>query len=228
MKNIDLLLTLFANPKTALETISRERRVLFPLLFVLLSAFLATVAYFSVVDIAWLADHAVSSSARAASLTDAQRAKSVAMMSRQVLFTSSIVVVIIGIPLLRLIEATYYYLAGRIFGAGNGFREWLSLACWSSVPTIIPSLLSAGLLFLHPNGQVTQEQLNAISLNEVFLHLDPTNRFYGVASTFTLLHPICWIIVLLGVRQWLSRSWLFAAIYSVVPWTVALIALMII
>jgi hypothetical protein len=119
-----------------------------------------------------------------------------------------------------MLEGAYYLLAGKWSNFEPGFEHWLSLVCWSSMPLLLPLIASVVGLALHPSGQVSQEELNSLSLNELFFQLEPVSNWYTLAATLTVVHPWAWGLVALGVRAWTSCSWRFAIVFAMLPWTV--------
>lgn len=231
MNNTQMIVALLVEPRSAFISLRDRPNFWFPLLLFVLCTAAALVWYFSVVDFAWLADHIMSGDSSADKMSQLQKTELVGAMSRDVMMWTSLTAVVVVIPMARLLEGTYYFLAGRATDVSQSFRHWLALACWSSLPMMLILLVSVVSLVMHPNGQVTQEQLNVLSLNELFVHVPPENRWYSLMSTVTVLHPWAWWLTSMGVRVWSGRSMAFSLVFSLLPWVVfyggwALIALL--
>lgn len=215
MNNLQLTLSLLSEPKAAFAQLRERPTFWFPLLLVVFGTAAAVIAYFQRVDMAWLNDYLASSDPRMAKAGDAAPS-----MSRDVMMWTSLTAVIVGIPLMRMVEAAYYLLAGKVSNLAPGYKHWMALACWSSMPLVLSLVTSVIVLMLHPSGQVSQEQLNVLSLNELLFKVQPGNEWHTLVSTLTVLHPWAWWLAALGVRAWTGRSWPFALGFAVLPWAV--------
>jgi hypothetical protein len=220
MNNARLLMSFLLEPRSAVRSLQERPTFLFPLLLITLGAAASLVWYFSVVDYAWLMDHTILQNPDHADLNEAQKAEMASSMTRDVLMWSSLAAVLLGIPLMRLLESVYYFLAGRAVGMAQPFRHWLALACWSGLPALLALAASAVFLLMHPNGQVTQEQLSVLSLNELF-NVPEGNRWYSMLSSVTVLHPWMLWLSAVGVQTWSGRSMLFSFGFALLPWAVA-------
>lgn len=219
MTNTRLLMSFLFEPRSAVRSLQERPTFLFPLLLITLGATASLVWYFSVVDYAWLLDHTLLQDPEHGNLTEAQQAEVASMMTRDMLMWSSLTAVLLGIPLMRLLEGVYYFLAGRAIGIAQSFKHWLALSCWSGLPTLLALAASGVFLVLHPNGQVTQEQLSVLSLNEL-LSVPVENPWYSLLSSVTVLHPWMLWLSAVGVQAWSGRSMLFSFGFALLPWLV--------
>jgi hypothetical protein len=219
MNNARLLVSFLFDPRSAFRSLHERPTFWFPLLLITLGAAVSLVWYFSVVDYPWLVDYTMNKDPDRGDLTEAQKAEMAAAMTRDMLMWSSLAAVVFGIPIMRLLEGVYYFLAGKAIGIAQSFKHWLALACWSGLPTVLALVASAFFLMLHPNGQVTQEQLSVLSLNEL-LGMPAENRWYSLLSSVTVLHP--WVVWLaaVGAQVWSGRSMVFCFGFALLPWIV--------
>lgn len=217
MNNTQMTLALLTEPRAAFNALRERPTFWFPLLLLAFGTASAVVAYFSLVDVAWLNDHIASGDAR---MEKMQADGSMPQMSRSLLMWTSLTAVVVGIPVVRLLEGAYYFLAGRVTNIVQSFRHWMALACWSSLPLALALVVSVTVLALHPTGQATQEQLNLLSLNELFFHVGEKSPWYSLASNLTLLHPWAWGLAATGVRVWSGRSWPASIAFALMPWVV--------
>jgi hypothetical protein len=213
--SLQLLLTVFSEPKTAFKELRERPSFWFPMLLFVIATAAAIVAYFQRVDMAWFNDYLASSDPRMA-----KAGERVPIMSRDMMMWTSLTAVVIGVPIMRMVEGAYYFLGDKVINLDLGFRHWLALACWSSMPLLLSLVASVVMLALHPSGQVSQEQLNVLSLNELFFLVKPASKWHTLASTLTLLHPWVWGLVVVAVRTWTGRSWAFSLGFALLPWLV--------
>jgi hypothetical protein len=123
----------------------------------------------------------------------------------------------VAVAAIKLLEALYYSLAGKITNVERSFRHWLALASWSSLPSLLGVVASAALLLATDTNQIDTGALAALSLNELFFHVSLNGKGYTLLTTLTLLHPWMWWLTALSVRLWSGRSWTFSAIFALLP-----------
>lgn len=227
MNNAQLVASVLIEPQAAFASLREKPRFWFPLLLLILGTAAALLGYFQMVDFNWFTDNVLHGGAGKA----AKAGEDAPVMSRGAIMGMTLGATVIFLSLSRVLEGTYYLLAGRVADVGQSFAHWLALACWSSIPMLLTVLVSMGFLLMHPNGQVTQEELNVLSLNEVFFHVDRSSPWFALLSTLTVLHPWVWWLTATGVKVWSGRSLAFGVVFSMVPWAVfyggwALIALL--
>jgi hypothetical protein len=203
--------SLFLQPEEAFAALRREPRFGFPLLLLGGVTLAALGLYFGRVDFSWLQEQLLASVA-----TSSQG--SVPQLSARTLMVTSLLGTVITIVCARLLESGYYFLAGRVTRLEYPFRQWLALACWASLPLLALPLVSMGVLALHPSGQVLQEQLNALSLNELLFRAPPESPWYALLNSLSVLHPWTWWLSVIGVRTWSGRGWGFCVVFALLPW----------
>lgn len=213
----EVAINLFIEPKHAMDKLDKEPSFWFPLFLMMFSSAAAVAIYFMLVDYDWLSNYMLSNLPKPEGVSAAD-SENMPQMSKNIVMWMSISAIVIGLPILRLIESTYYNLAGKATGLERPFKYWMSLSCWSSLPLILVLVVSAGMLVAHPNGQVSQEQLNVFSLNELFFHFAPTDKGFSLVTSLTILHPWTWWLVAYGVKRSSNRSWRYCLTFSTLPW----------
>lgn len=209
MSDLKLAISMIAHPRAAFDRLQRQPSFWLPLVLLTLGTMGLLGAYAQSVDLAWL-NHQM--------LGDDPDLPAGLEMSRGQLLGTSVLVALIGIPLMRLLEAGYYHLAAQLFSLKQEFRHWMALACWSSLPLLLPLAASGAMLALSGDTQLLQEQLNVLSINELFLQLPTTHRWHSLLSSLTVLHPWAWWLAACGVQVWTGRSWSFALGVALLPW----------
>lgn len=231
MKNSELALAVFLEPGRAFSALREQPRFWFPLLFTAFACTVFFVWYYSVVDIAWLGEHIISSDPRMQQMSESERAMVAGTMSRNALMWATLISIVLGTAILRIVEALYFHLAGKAAAVPLSFTHWMALACWTAWPHILLVLVMFVVLLTSGNGQIAPEQLSLLSLNQVFFHTPAGSPWNTLLATLTLLHPWVWWLTVLGVRSWTGRSLAFSAVFALVPVVVlyglwALIALL--
>jgi hypothetical protein len=217
MKNTALAWSIFVDPKAALAALEKSPRYWFPILAVALSSALALVCYYNFVDFAWLTEHMISSNPKLQQMSEAQRVKATGYMSKEVVASASVAGALVVLPGLRLLEAVYYLLAGRVTDIPRSFQQWLTLSSWSSLPAVIATIVMALFLLLHRGNQVSVEETQILSLNELFFHAQPGSPWYTILLSLTILQPWMWWLSVMGVRQWSGRTVAFSTAFVMLP-----------
>lgn len=214
----ELTMNVFIEPKSAMTKLNNEPNFWFPLFLTIALSVIAVVIYFSLVDYEWLSDYMLNSLAKPDGVAADNEA--VPQISKDIMMWMSITGIVIGIPIVRILESTYYHLVGKITGVERSFKYWLAVSCWSAIPLLLVIMVSVGMLVAHSNGQVSQEQLNVFSLNELFFNVNPSDKWYSLLSSITILHPWVWWLVAYAVRLTSGRSWQYCLLFSTLPWIV--------
>lgn len=217
MKNTELSLAVLTSPSSAFAELQERPRFWFPLLAVLIGVVALMAWYYSFVDVQWLMEQTLSTNPRTAQMTEAQRAQAIAQTSRGMMLWSSVIIVAVVVALLRLLEALYYSLAGKITNVERSFRHWLALATWTGLPSLLGVLASAAMLITAQSNQIDNSALAVLSLNELFFHVPMGGKGYTLLTSLTVLHPWLWWLTALGVRVWTGRSWTFSSIFALLP-----------
>jgi hypothetical protein len=217
MNNLQMIVALATAPRKAFDELAQKPRWLFPFLLVLGSTLLLTIWYYSKVDISWLIDEQLRNNPRAAALTEEQRAQMTSRMNPAVVMWSSIIAVFVVLVLVRVLEATWYTLAGKVTNVDRSFKQWFALANWTSLPSVIAVIPAAIALLMASGTQIDPGTLQPLSLNELFFHLKSGDTGYQLLSNLSLVSLIGALLAVIGVKAWSGRSWLFASVFVLLP-----------
>jgi hypothetical protein len=220
MNNLALAVALATAPSSAFAELRERPRFWFPLLLVVLTTTGLTCWYYSIVDIEWLKDAMFSTNPDLQALPEEKRAAAMSMFSRTTLLWSSAISMMIAFPIVFLLEALYLLVAAKITKLPQGFKHWFSLACWTSLPMLVGNVVAAILLILADNPQVAPSVLQPLSLNELLFHVPAGGRGYELFESLGIPAFLIWALMIIGVRTWSQRSWVFSAIVVLLPWAV--------
>jgi Yip1 domain len=210
MNNFQLATALVLDPKGAMREIEARPRFLFPL-----ASGIALVWYYSIVDAAWLIDTSLRSSSRP--MTEEQLAQVSRFMTRNTLMYGGLFGVVFISVVFRLLEATWYLLAGKVTNVQRSFKQFFALACWTSLPQILAVLPAIPLLLSTKSPQTEPGAMSPLSLNELFFHRGMGESGYNLFSNLNLIHIYTVFLVVLGIKMWSGRSWLFATVFTLLP-----------
>src|SRR5688572_10360107 len=182
MNNAAILQSLLFEPGKAFAALDVRPRYLWPLLVLVISNTALTLGYFSVVDLAWVADQALRQSGAAASLTEEEmrRLVSTANSQREMRAAVGAAGTALGLTLLVTVSAAYFLFATRLTGVQRSFRHWFSLCSWCSIPSAVAVIPAAILLITANSDQISQTALQPLSINELFLHREPHEAGYSL------------------------------------------------
>jgi hypothetical protein len=100
----------------------------------------------------------------------------------------------------------------------KSFLHWFSLLSWSNIPVLAGTIAAMALLATQSGPvQINPSELQMLSLNELFFHLGPSEPGYALFSALSLLSLWTWALAIIGVRTWSDRSWIFSAVFVLLP-----------
>ncbi|MEY2854960.1 MAG: hypothetical protein RL030_2092 [Pseudomonadota bacterium] len=217
MTNMQMIIALATAPRRAFEALAEKPRWLFPLLLLLASTLLLTIWYYSKVDLAWVVDEQLRNNPRTAALSEAQREQISGQMNSGMIMWTSVIAVVIVLVLIRVLEATWYLLAGKVMNVDRSFKQWFSLANWSSLPGVIAVIPAVIALLMADTNQLDPGVLQPLSLNELFFHRSAGDPGYQLLSNVSLLGLLGALLAIIGVKTWSARSWLFSTVFVLLP-----------
>lgn len=217
MNNFELAMALVLEPKRAISEIEARPRFLFPLLVTVLVTAAVLFWYYNIVDAEWLIDTSMRSNPRSRQMTEEQMAQTQQFMTRNVLMYGSLVGVVFITLIARLFEATWYLLAGKVTNVQRSFKQWFSLASWTSLPQVLTVLPAIPLLLTAKSRQLDPSAISPLSLNELIFHRVTGEAGYSLFTNINLVHIFTVYLVILGVKLWSGRSWLFSSVFVLLP-----------
>jgi hypothetical protein len=217
MNNLALTAALATAPNTAFAELRERPRFWFPLLLLVATTAALFYWYYSIVDIEWFKDAIYSNNAQIQALPEADRARAMGMVGRGMLLWGSVIGVAIGLPAVFLITALYFLLAAKVTKLPQGFKHWLALVCWTSLPILLNTIVAAIFILMSDNAQISPSVLQPLSINELLVHLPVSNPGHAMLSSLSIPALLSSILAIIGVHTWSQRSWTFSAIVALIP-----------
>jgi hypothetical protein len=219
MNNLGVASALLFEPRKAFEEIQARPRFWFPLLVASFATIVTILWYRSIVDLGWVTDQALRSSPFTAQLSEAQIDQMVknARNASPVGNVLAAVASALGIVVAYLISTVYMMLAGKITNVQRSFGQWFAFSSWASLPAALSLVPAAFVLLSATTAQIPQEDLKPLSLNALLFQRQPGEAGYTLLSYIDLLQIFCMYLTVVGVRVWSGRSWLFSAIFALLP-----------
>jgi hypothetical protein len=123
---------------------------------------------------------------------------------------------LIFVPIVYAVFALYYFLAGKIAGAGLSYKHSLSLTTWAAMPTALGALIGTiGALTMEP-----QTPLHAISLTKIdplLVQLPFDHDLSTLAKGFDLLGLWALALGAIGWKTFTRSGWGSAVFVAALP-----------
>lgn len=202
------------SPDIAFAEIKKRGDFFILFISILLSMSLVQIVYLSQVDPAWYGDYATRL------LSDKMAPDQISRMKKyyQPEFLSYVqpIVIFFGYSLFWSLQSLYLLIIGNIKKADIIFSEWFALVVWSSAPQIFVALLSLLNLSIGDNSHLTEELINPINFANLF-SIDPSSTLYATLATTSVFTLWSFYLLLRGIKQWLSVSWIGALLIAFAP-----------
>jgi len=196
---IDILL----QPTPVLQRLQEKPTWVLPLVILCAASMLGTFLYFSAVDTAWFLERSILQSNP--DISEAQlKAIRDSNAGGGFLRWSAPLGAAAGLLIVMLAYGGYFWLAGKLTALSVSYKQGLALATWSSMPTLINSILII-VSAIGMDPQTPLESLSITTLDPLLIQLDDDSPWKSFATSFTFL--AFWTVWLgaLGWKTW-SRA----------------------
>lgn len=216
MSAFTLIGQVFTEPTKAFAALRERSNPALPLLLLILGSAALMVWYYQIVDMPWLIDQMLSASPQGDD--PAARAAMQQFMTPATMTVTTTVSIAIMLPVILLLSAVYFLLSAKLVGSDIGFGKWFSFAAWAAVPSLLTLPAGALVLLMASNGQVGQNEINPLTLNQLFFGLPLGHRWAGLLDAIHL--PLLWSLAVtaVGYRVWTGKSTATAWIVALLPY----------
>ena len=143
------VIAMFYEPGKTFASLEQRRGTWVPLTLLILCTGVLSLWYFTSVDIDWLKEQMF------ATIKDpGQRAKSMEVVTRQMLMFGGIGQAVIGLPVFLALIGLYFMFVGKMYAKDFSFGKGFSLATWTSVPALLTLVLGGTAILLSKGGQL--------------------------------------------------------------------------
>lgn len=201
------LIDIFLQPTPVLQRLQEKPTWLLPLVLLCITSMVGTFLYFSAVDADWFLERSVLQSNP--DISEAQlKAIRDSNSDGGFLRWSATLGAAVGLLVVLLAYGGYFWFAGKLTALTLSYKQGLALATWSSMPTLINSILIIiGTIGMDP--QTPLESLSITTLDPLLIQLDADSPWKSLATSLTFL--AIWT-VWLGAIGW--KSWTRAERWS--------------
>lgn len=198
------LIDIIASPSEAFSSILQKPSILFPLLLVAAAAASVQLAYFLNVDFDYLVDELTRQAVAVTGAPEDQLRANYRAANPSMLAIFSTLSTAAVIALVMVSYAGYLTLVSKFGSQEVGYRRWLSLTAWTSVPALLGALASWVVILSSSDGRIGLQEANVLSLNNLLFRTD--GAFANMLNALSL--PQLWSLALLALayRQWTGKS----------------------
>lgn len=215
---LTILTNIFTAPTEAMKQVQERYSFALPMISMALLMGAVMFAYYAIVDYAWFVDYLVESTAGELSKAEQDASRAVFdMMSQSTMGLVTAASLMIGIPIIYVIQAVYFVIVSNVNNDGYEFKQWLSFIAWTSMPGLIVVLTMAAVLLTSSNGQIPPDSLNALSLNELIFGLDPTKGLGKLLASIHIAQIWSFVLMVIGYQVWTKKSMATSAMIVMTP-----------
>ncbi|MBL4909863.1 MAG: YIP1 family protein [Alteromonadaceae bacterium] len=209
------------SPATAFATIKEKKSWSWlPFILVVGATFSLFMYFYQTVDFNWMIEQMADG--MAASGKSEEQAKAFQdNMTHSMMQWSTIIGGTVGIIVINLLMALYYYLATKVAAKNDyKFTDWYGFTWWVSLPIVVSALLSALVIFFADNGQISLHDLQPTSLNGLLFGLDQSSHWFAFLEGINLFSFWTLAIATIGLKAWLNITTNKALSISATPFIV--------
>jgi len=210
-------INLIAAPKVAYEQLQAKPSLLLPMLALLGITAFTVFYYFHVSDPQLVIEDMLQQAGD--DMSDAERAETragIESMGVNALKWASTMGGAVGLLIMLLLQALYYFIVSMFNGTKIGFKPWLSFSTWSYLPVLFASIAGVAALLLNP-GHLPINELNPLSFASL-LGFESTNASLGrFMESIDLTRLWSFAIMIIGYRVWTAKPWVHCLVVVLLP-----------
>jgi hypothetical protein len=219
VSNITTLVNIVTAPSAAFESLKVQPKIFFPLLLLVIMSVIMLASYYSTVDYNWMVDQMVAAQGDKLTTSEKEQMRTaMTAMPQTVMMIISIVSAAVGIPVILAAMTAYLLLMNKLLDGQNfTFPAWLSLVCWTSIPSVFTSIASLVNIVLAHNGQLSIESINPITFNSLLFQLEPKDPLFAPLNSLDPMYIWSTVLLALGHSNWTGRNISQSALIVLAP-----------
>lgn len=212
------IVDIFLQPGRVFADQKERPTFLLPFAVVTLVSAAFVLAYFLSVDPAWYLDHALAANGTEMTAAEMEQARKF-MPGTKVMGGIGAATAVIGSGVMMMLYALYFLIAGKLTGNAVSFKHGLSLAAWSSMPTVLAGVVGLiGVFTMTPQTPI--ESLSLLNIDPLLVELPRDDRWSTLAKSSSLLTFWTVFLAALGWKTWGRTSWSQAIVVALLPYVV--------
>lgn len=209
------LIDIIAAPTAAFVRIKERPTILLPLLLVVLSTVSIQIGYFLLADPQIIVDQMVEQAlASNPAAPEGQLRQSLSAISPMTLAVSSGVATCVILLVILALNAWYLSFMSKFSFNQLGWKHWMALVCWTSIPTVFVAIAAWASMLSIPNGQITLNDVNPLSLQALLQPETPNTML----QSMTLIQFWTMALLVLGYQNWTGKNMLTSAVIVLAPY----------
>lgn len=207
------LVDIIAAPAAAFARIREKPTILFPLLLVLAGTISIQAGYILLSDFGFIIDQQVEQAAKFVNAPEDQIREGMENITPARMVMQAGISTAIFITIILSLNAWYLSFMSKFSFSQLGWKSWMSLLCWTSMPGLFAVVASWVALLSDDNGQLSQAALQPLSITGL-LGIDTDS---AALQQFTIMQLWSMALVALGYHQWTRKSLLSSALITLAP-----------
>lgn len=210
---MNTMVTMFTEPGRAFAAVEQRSMVWLPLLLVIGASVALFFWYFQAVDFGWLQERML------AVIPDAEgREAAKKFMTKNMMQSSTIGGALISFPIMYSLIALYFLIVAKVKNLDLGFTKWFTFVSWASLPTLLLLPLGAMQILLANNGQLGLDQLNPVTLNQLFFHIEMGKPWASLLDSINVTSVWTAVLMVVGFQTWSKFSRAASIITVAIPY----------
>ena len=118
-----------------------------------------------------------------------------------------------------LVQSVYLHLANKLVsGADIKFGQWFSFSTWTAFVGVFGVFAAFIAMFMHDGNQMSNQDLQVLSMNSLFIHAKAGEPWFTWASSLSLLNLWTLVLMSIGYARWTDSGTAKSAIIAILPW----------
>ena len=212
------MVDIVASPGKALDEIKQHTAWLWwPLLISLLLACGLMIYYYSWVDFPWLVEETIRQVPAESRAESAEAIR--AFMNPGTSTWTTVAAIVIMTLVIYLVQSVYLHLANKLIsGADIRFGQWFSFSSWTAFVGIFGVFAAFIAIFMHDGNQMSNQDLQVLSMNSLFIHAKAGDPWFTWASSLTLVNFWMLYLMSIGYARWTGSAMVKSSIIACLPW----------
>ena len=212
------ILNVLVSPISAFADLKPKTYAWLPLLLILIMQVAVIVVYFLNVDFSWMMEQSVLATGREIPPEQQQAMERMSGgVMRGITVGFAVIAVIVMWSLFFALLALYYMIVSSFTADGIKYGKWFGFNWWTALPYTLTATIAIISVFLSSNGQILQNDLNPLTLNNLVFHKkigEPGFGFLGFIDA-----ALVWSLILqvVGYRTWTGKSYGSAIFIVAIP-----------